>query len=561
MRPTKVHTQNPAGDAGNDEATARRSRQLAWLSMRVTVDAFCSAPLLYLQALIWRLRGLRVRSRNRLAALSGRSPHAYSLWIERNATRVAAHISSTAGSTVIQTVIDCRDGLAGLETTLESIRCNNEADPILIGAISRDGAIQIDQPGDLARLATGPWTWLLPMCPGDRLAPGAMASYGSMADRETKATILYADDDLLREDGKRHTPHFKPDWNPELFEHHDFVTGAAVIRADRETLCDLPDLGWERALVHKALRDGSTPAHLKQVLHHRRSRPQPVVPAKPRDLATRAAPLVTVIIPTRNRHELLRTCVEGLHSTAYPQLETIIVDNDSDERPTLDYLARLEARGAQVLRIPGPFNYSALNNAAVKHASGSLLCFLNNDIEIDDRDWLALLVQHATKPDLGAVGARLLYADGTIQHAGVFTGIGGGAGHAHRYLRSDEPGYFDRARLPQRVSGVTAACMVVAREKFLAVGGFNEHQFPVAFNDVDLCLKLNSRGWQSFYEPRATLIHHESKSRGKDRSRMNRARFAGELAALKQVWSTDKFRDPFHHPELSPFCEQFLIAV
>ena len=161
----------------------------------------------------------------------------------------------------------------------------------------------------------------------------------------------------------------------------------------------------------------------------------------------------------------------------------------------------------------------------------------------------------------GGVGARLLYPDGTIQHAGVFTGIGGGAGHAHRFLRADETGYFNRARLPQRVSAVTGACLVVAREKFLSVGGFDEDHFPVAFNDVDLCLKLNSRGWQSFYEPRATLIHHESKSRGKDRSRMDRARFAGELAALKQVWNTDKLRDPFHHPNLSPFSEQFLIAV
>jgi GT2 family glycosyltransferase len=159
------------------------------------------------------------------------------------------------------------------------------------------------------------------------------------------------------------------------------------------------------------------------------------------------------------------------------------------------------------------------------------------------------------------VGARLLYPDGTIQHAGVFTGIGGGAGHAHRFLRAEEPGYFERARLPQRVSAVTGACMVVAREKFLAVGGFDEVHFAVAFNDVDLCLKLNQHGWQSFYEPRSTLIHHESKSRGSDRAKANRDRFSGELAALKSIWSTDRIRDPYHHRSLSPFCEQFLIAV
>jgi GT2 family glycosyltransferase len=211
--------------------------------------------------------------------------------------------------------------------------------------------------------------------------------------------------------------------------------------------------------------------------------------------------------------------------------------------------------------MPGPFNYSTLNNAAVEHATGELLCFLNNDVEIMDGDWLAVLAQHAVKPDIGAVGARLLYPDGSIQHAGVFTGIGGGAGHAHRYQKADTEGYFSRARLPQRVSAVTAACMVVEKRKFLAVGGFDEVRFPVAFNDVDLCMKLNSRGWQSFYEPRATLIHHESKTRGADRSKEKRARFARELATLKQVWGTDKACDPYHHPSLSPFCEEFLVRL
>jgi GT2 family glycosyltransferase len=125
----------------------------------------------------------------------------------------------------------------------------------------------------------------------------------------------------------------------------------------------------------------------------------------------------------------------------------------------------------------------------------------------------------------------------------------------------DEPGYFERSHIPQRVSAVTGACLVVSREKFLAVGGFDEENFPVAFNDVDLCLKLNERGWQAFYEPRAKLIHHESKSRGSDRLKGNRGRFARELQTLKGKWHTDERRDPFHHPQLSSFCEQFLIAI
>jgi GT2 family glycosyltransferase len=273
------------------------------------------------------------------------------------------------------------------------------------------------------------------------------------------------------------------------------------------------------------------------------------------------APLVSVIIPTRNHLGLLRTSVEGVRRAAYPRLETVVIDNDSDDPGTLDYLSTLEREGMMVLRMPGAFNYSALNNAAVDRASGAFLCFLNNDVEMIDRDWLAVLVRQALRPEIGAVGARLLYPDRTIQHAGVFTGIGGGAGHGHRFQRADDPGYFDRARLPQQVSAVTAACLVVARDKFLAVGGFDEETFPVAFNDVDLCLKLNARGWQSLYEPRATLIHHESKSRGDDRARPNRLRFAAELAALKRKWHTDANSDPYHHPQLSRFSEQFVVAV
>jgi GT2 family glycosyltransferase len=297
------------------------------------------------------------------------------------------------------------------------------------------------------------------------------------------------------------------------------------------------------------------------VLHHRKSRPEPILPARASPTTGTQLPEVSVIIPTRNRAELVRKCLEGLNRTDYPNPEIIVVDNDSDEPEALAYFDQLRNEGIAVIRIEGDFNYSALNNAAVRTAHGEFLCFLNNDIEIIEPDWLQWLVSQAARPDIGAAGARLLYPDGTLQHAGVFIGIGGGAAHAHRFLKADERGYFDRSRLPQRVSAVTGACLVVSREKFSAVGGFDETNFRVAFNDIDLCLKLNQRGWQSFYEPRATLVHHESKSRGSDKAKGNRVRFADELSALKRIWHTDEQRDPFHHPQLSPFCEQFVIAV
>jgi GT2 family glycosyltransferase len=490
----------------------------------------------------------------------GRSPDAYRLWIERgNLTSIdRAEQTRCCESCNIWPIIDCRSGVLGLERTLASLRVSGlGAHAVVIGG---DHA-QIETPSELASFIAESQPWLLPLSPGDETAPHSLATYAEALSQARDTWLIYADDDLMDADGRRHTPHFKTDWNPELFEHHDFVTGASIVRADRTTLAALPEIGWQGALVRAALAKEGLPTHVREVLHHRVSRPLPHIPGKPEQISLGFTPTVTVIIPTRDRHELLRTCIDGLGRTSYPAIETIIVDNGSSEPATLEYLAFLEQLGTKVIRIPGPFNYSTLNNAAVEQANGELLCFLNNDVELTDPDWLALLVQHAIKSDVGAVGARLLYPDGTIQHAGVFTGIGGGAGHAHRFQRADAPGYFSRASLPQRVSAVTGACMLVARDKFLAVGGFDETRFPVAFNDVDLCLKLNARGWQSFYEPRATLIHHESKSRGSDRSKHNRARFSAELAALKRVWNTDKFRDPYHHPNLSPFCEQFLIGV
>jgi GT2 family glycosyltransferase len=507
---------------------------------------------------LWRARGLRVRSRNRIAALIGRSPQAYPLWIERTARTSQPAAEETSFRCAIWPIIDCRFDVTGLDATVQSLKSAGFAiNPLVIGS----GRGDIQSPRELADAIPELQPWLLPIFPGDETAPGSLAAYARAVAENPQTHVIYADDDLVDDTGRRHRPHFKPDWNPELFEHHDFMSAAAIVRANRQLLQNLPEENWQMRLLRSAIARGRAPLHVREILHHRRSRPSPVVPAKPARFSISNAPSVTAIIPTRDRRELLHTCMEGLGRTDYPDLEVIIVDNGSREPDTIEYLAALERNGLALLKIPGPFNYSALNNAAVAHAHGEILCFLNNDVEFADPDWLKLLVQHAVKPDIGGVGARLLYPDGTIQHAGVFTGIGGGAGHAHRFQRADDPGYFERARLPQRVSAVTGACMVVAKDKFLAVGGFDEAHFPVAFNDVDLCLKLNNRGWQSFYEPRSTLIHHESKSRGNDRSKRNRARFSAELAALKRVWSTDKFQDPYHHPNLSPFCEQFLIAV
>jgi GT2 family glycosyltransferase len=208
-----------------------------------------------------------------------------------------------------------------------------------------------------------------------------------------------------------------------------------------------------------------------------------------------------------------------------------------------------------------PYNYSAVNNFAVQHSAGQFICLLNNDTEIVEEEWLCEMMRYASKPEIGAVGAKLLYDDGSIQHAGVVIGLGTAAGHAHRFLPDGEPGYFNMAHLPHYVSAVTAACLVVSKSKFLEVGGLDEETFAIAFNDVDLCLKLQASGWKNVYVPYAVLIHHESKSRGSDLSAKNIERYSRELSSLQERWGTKGYQDPLHNPNLDKSSETYVLRV
>lgn len=498
------------------------------------------------------LLGKRLRSRLILAPLLGQSRHAYSLW------QVQQERPILPAAKVTMRILALVESGEGVEQTVASC----EAEEIEV-QISDAAPESIDS------------AWVMPIASGDTLARGAGAAYrAAAAGAADTAHLIYADDDLLDDRGMRRAPHFKPDWNAELYRHFDYLTGATLLRVQPADLEALPKGGWATTLTARVAARTTEVTHLHRVLHHRKTRPAPQVPGpivlSSEELA--ALPSVSVIVPTRDRHDLLRTCLAGLARTDYPApLEIIVIDNGSQDPATLDYLAQLDPGFARVLRDDGPFNFAALNNRAVEQASGELLCLLNNDIEITDPCWLMTMAHQAMRADVGAVGAQLLYRDGRVQHAGVVLGVGGGAAHAHRLLELDEEGYFRRHALPQFTSAVTAACLVVQREKFLGVGGFDAVNFPVAFNDVDLCLKLGERGWKTLYEPRARLVHHESVSRGLDRDRAGAARLANELEALQQRWGTrlpaprdtlqGRAADPFHHPALSPFSERFAVHV
>lgn len=523
------------------------------LGARVHLEALWQSPTAYLTAAKWWILRKRVRAHGQLAPLLGKSSRAY----EWSRLRQSAEFCepSPRGVPPIVALINCTANESDLQKTQASLALECiEAYVIKNGRIA-DFQIAV------ANIDWSESPWLLPIHAGDLFAPRAAQTYRKSIESGTPHKLIYADDDIVDLRGHLTAPHFKPDWNAELYSCHDYLAGACIVRANKSDLeAAAVQSDWAASLVDQALAEGGGATHVRQVLHHRRRRQTPRFPLPAVPIA-KNLPRTSVVVPTRNRVDLLSTCIAGLNAVEYPDLEVIIVDNDSDDPATLAYLADLAKKGVRVIRHEGAFNYSAINNRAVAEATGELICLLNNDIEMIAPDWLAIMATQALRDEVGAVGAQLLYPDGRIQHAGVVIGVGNAAGHAHRFLRPADEGYFRRHALPQFASAVTAACLVVRRDRYLAVGGLNEEQFKVAYNDVDLCLRLNARGWQSLYEPRAVLVHHESVSRGWDRDPIGAARFASELAALQQAWETDRIVDPFHHPQLSRASEQFALAI
>jgi GT2 family glycosyltransferase len=259
---------------------------------------------------------------------------------------------------------------------------------------------------------------------------------------------------------------------------------------------------------------------------------------------------------------VLATCVRSIRSlTTYDNYEIIIVDNGSVQDETKRLFADLSADPAiRILRRPEPFNFSRLNNAAAREATGTILGLVNNDIEVTDGAWLSEMVALAARPETGCVGAKLLYPDGRIQHAGVVIALGGVAGHAYRMAPADEPGYLGRLRAVHEVSAVTAACLMVRREVFEAVGGLDEG-LTVAFNDVDFCLKVRAAGYRNLLTPFATLVHHESVSRGRDLTPVKARRFADEYATMQRRWGSDLLNDPYYSPHLTYDREDYSLRL
>lgn len=273
-------------------------------------------------------------------------------------------------------------------------------------------------------------------------------------------------------------------------------------------------------------------------------------------------PSVDIIIPTRDKADVLKVCIDSvLQKTRYSNYRIVLVDNDSVEPQTADYYRSLaEVPRVELLRFSGAFNYSAINNHAIADGDSRIVVLLNNDTEVISPDWLDEMVRQAIRPDIGCVGAKLHYSNGRIQHGGVIVGITGVAGHAHRYSLMHARGYGDRLIASQNMTAVTAACLAIRREIYQQVGGLDQDKLGVAWNDVDLCMKVRSLGYRNLWTPHATLYHHEGLSRGADDTRNKMKRVESERQVMMTRWALNTFQDPAYHPLLARDNESFSLG-
>jgi GT2 family glycosyltransferase len=472
--------------------------------------------------------------------------------------------------------------------SLASLRAH-KATPLKVARTTTDNLLPA-----LKQLLEAGCDCIVPVRAGDHLASRALDHLTGLLDKDT--AWGYADCDRDGPQGERSLPWLKPVWDVDLFIGADIFTPGAIFSADiiQAALSllapanELQSLNWDFLVAGIVLATEKLQAsvvHLPQVVYHRDHRapaspeqawpsmdrhqaiawlcqsliPGTTVKALPQFPALLRAhwplpltlPRVSLIVPTRDQVGLLRTCIEGLQNTDYPYLEIIVVDNQSTDPQTLEYLRYLPTQGVKVLPHPHPFNYSTINNRAVEHASGEIIGLVNNDIEIIETHWLKEMISQLLRDNVGAVGAKLLWPNRMVQHGGVVVGINGLAAHAGNNLEEHDAGYLATNQLTRRQSAVTAACLLMRKSVFEDLGGLDEKAFPVAFNDVDLCLRIQQSGLTLIWTAFAKLIHAESASRGKDQTPEKRARAQREQQGFTERWMLAGQKDPCYHPGLS----------
>lgn len=454
---------------------------------------------------------------------------------------------------------------------------------------------------DALSLSTGEWIALLDQ--DDVLSPDALFWIAQYINDNPNAKLLYSDEDKIDESGTRSNPYFKCDWNVDLFYSHNLITHIGVYcssilrkiggfregfegaqdydialrfieQIDHEQIIHIPRVlySWR---VHRNSTASSPDAKPYAMLagekaineHLKRSDINATVQLLERSYRIYyslppSPPVVSIIIPTKNSKELLENCISSiLGKTQYPHYEIIIVDNGSEDFETLQYLSKLyHIDNIRILFDDSPFNYSAINNKAVRQSHGDVICLLNNDIEVISPDWLDQMVSFAIQPEVGAVGAKLYYPDKRLQHCGIILGLGVIADHAHKNQPYESNGYYDRAHLIQSFSAVTGACLTIKKAIYEKLDGLNEKNLAISLNDIDFCLRLIDAGYRNIWTPFAELYHHESATRGYEDTPEKKARFEKELNYMKKKWGKKLLNDPSYNPNLSLGNKDFQLA-
>ncbi|TKJ86652.1 hypothetical protein PaeCFBP13512_19350 [Paenibacillus sp. CFBP13512] len=484
--------------------------------------------------------------------------------------------------------------------------------PILEEYIALDNRIKIkfrevnghisNTSNDAIQMATGEFIALLDH--DDELSKDALIENILLLNRLPEADIIYSDEDKISIEGERHSPFFKPDWSPDSLLSQMYTSHLTLYRKSLVQDVGGFRVGFEGSqdydLMLRASEKTNAIYHIPKVLYHWRAIPESTAMINSSKNYTHMAgikaleetiirrnfnayvegagdipnlyrvhhkptgnPKVSIIIPSKNMTQVLDTCLNSIiEKTTYTNYEIIIIDNGSDDVTTQQLYDRWSIREPErfkVFQYDIPFNYSKLNNFGCTKAEGELLLFLNNDIEVITPEWLEEMVGQAIRSRVGAVGAKLLYPDYTIQHAGVILGIGGVAGHSHKNFQSSEYGYFSRLKMVSNYSAVTAACLMVRKEICEEVEGFAE-DLQVAFNDVDFCLKVREKGYWNVWLPQVQLIHYESKSRGYEDTPEKQKRFNSEIIRMQEKWPDELREDPFYNPNLSKEREDFSLG-
>ena len=614
---TKLMRWNPSSHESTESATKKMLKQQAEQSgqsyqtmLERKYSALFSNPMRSHNYCMWikNMEAPKVPSEQNVVSLAGRTklPKISVIMPTYNSDveLLNAAIESVTRQSYSNWQLCISDDGSSSDATKEAITSWKAADQRINAVFGQESSGIANNTNSALQLANGDYCVFLDH--DDLLADHALYEVANVLIENPALKLVYSDEDKLDSTGTRVDPHFKPDWNPDLLLAQNYICHLMVLRRDVIQQVGGCRTGFEgsqdhdlllrvmeivkpnevkhiaKILYHWRMAEGSTSAaasaksyttdsgvaaisdHLQRTgskasveagKYPNTYRVRWDVPADP--------PMVSIIIPTRDRLDILSQCIGSvLQLTEYPNYEIIVVDNESVEPSTLEYFDQLKGQeNLRILEYRGEFNYSAINNYAVSQARGSVITMMNNDIEVIEKGWLCEMVGHALREEIGCVGAKLLYKNNMVQHAGVILGIGGVAGHAHKYFDAESAGYFSRLHLTQNMSAVTAACLTVRKSLYERVGGFNESDLKVAFNDVDFCLRVGTLGMRNVWTPYALLYHHESVSRGHENTHEKQQRFKHESKYMQEQWGELLETDPAYNRNLTLVREDFSLAA